>query len=565
MLAAIVSTVLADSKENDEQTEIDHLRAAYHRLHTADWRTKPPPTPTGTGASDGMSNIYAKVLSACYLTLFVFAFIQLGRTIVHRHKIKSFRFGFLLVCWMWTWLRVVWFLFESAAWPRWLSGLIYFLPNACQIATFSLLILFYAKLVHRHRWRFLRLRFLGFCILSNTAMVFLTLTFSILMDRVQKTEDEDPTSQDAHDVKEFVYKMYFISSAVFFGVLVILAAIYIRKLRAAPGSTAGTSKQEVILTSLIFLIFLSRCIWDVLAAFDSDSTVFRHQISESTNSHWKLMNLATFLSLFIWEVAPTLMVIVYFRNIPSTSDSHCVGAWTCFNQSECVRSCLGNWPCGFPPEYFEAIDLGGSHPQSQSPGVGDERSPTSGEPEPSYTRMDEDVGTSSALPPGSFVRSSSHMHSAYGRSYSSNNGGPPQQMGMQIGSLSANKGPVGSLAGGVHLGIAGHHTNGDLYGSPTWLNPHHPALTQLHTPPVRQSSHGVSSNMQHSFVHSHQHHYDEDDFARGAHPAAVAWTQQHQQQQSQQLDANRPGVNGTHEQTVHSSRYATTNRRDEEE
>lgn len=35
----------------------------------------------------------------------------------------------------------------------WLSTIIYFLPSACQIATFSLLILFYAKLVHRHYWR----------------------------------------------------------------------------------------------------------------------------------------------------------------------------------------------------------------------------------------------------------------------------------------------------------------------------------------------------------------------------------------------------------------------------
>lgn len=174
-----------------------------------------------------------------------------------------------------------------------LFAFFYFFLDACQICTFSLLILFYAKLVHRHRWRFLRFRFLGFCILSNTAMVFLTLTFSILMDRVQRTQNQDPTSEEARNVKEFVYKMYFISSAVFFGVLVVLAAFYIHKLRTARGSTAGTSKQEVAVTSMIFLIFLSRCIWDLMAAFDSESTLFRHQIWETQNTHVKLMNAAT--------------------------------------------------------------------------------------------------------------------------------------------------------------------------------------------------------------------------------------------------------------------------------
>jgi len=145
-------------------------------------------------------NLYAKFMAASYLALFVLAAVQLFRTVVHRHKIRSFRFGFLLVCWMWTALRVLfWFIVTLTTWPTWLSHLIYFLPNACQIGTFSLLILFYAKLVHRHRWRVLRLRFLSFCILANTALVLLTLTFSILMDRVQKAQQSDPTSSGQWD------------------------------------------------------------------------------------------------------------------------------------------------------------------------------------------------------------------------------------------------------------------------------------------------------------------------------------------------------------------------------
>lgn len=52
-------------------------------------------------------NVFAKFMAACYLVLMVLAGVQLLRTVMHRHKTMSFRFGFLLVCWAWTALRVL--------------------------------------------------------------------------------------------------------------------------------------------------------------------------------------------------------------------------------------------------------------------------------------------------------------------------------------------------------------------------------------------------------------------------------------------------------------------------
>ena len=80
-----------------------------------------------------VTTVYAQILSACYLTLSILSAIQLFRTIVHRHKIRSFRFGFLLVCFLWTMLRVVWFMVEMSNWPRWMAGVTYFLPSHKQI------------------------------------------------------------------------------------------------------------------------------------------------------------------------------------------------------------------------------------------------------------------------------------------------------------------------------------------------------------------------------------------------------------------------------------------------
>lgn len=105
---------------------------------------------------------------------------------------------------------------------------------------------------------------------------------------------------DAAGVQEFVNKMYFITCAIFFGVLVLLAGFYIQQLRTARRSTAGTSRQEVVVTSFIFVIFLSRCVWDFLAAFDSSSSLFRQGLWETTGKHVKLMNVETFFLLFIW-------------------------------------------------------------------------------------------------------------------------------------------------------------------------------------------------------------------------------------------------------------------------
>jgi hypothetical protein len=295
------------------------------------------------GALPFWPNVFAKTMSSCYLILCILAGVQLMRTIVHRHKTRSFRFGFLLLCWIWTALRVLfWFAVTLSTWPTWLWHLIYSLPSsvhihtsnnkkndiqiqifpfvvfpilthvmylcvswllccsdACQVGTFSLLILFYAKLVHRHRWRALRVRFLSFCILSNTAMVFLTIAFSVVMEKVQDAQDGDPSNEDAADVSEFVNKMYFLSCALFFGVLVVLAAFYIHKLRTARRSTAGTSKQEVAVTCIVFAIFLSRCIWDTLAAFDASSSLFRLGLCETPDSHVKLMATETFVLLFV--------------------------------------------------------------------------------------------------------------------------------------------------------------------------------------------------------------------------------------------------------------------------
>jgi len=458
-------------------------------------------------------NFFAKTMASCYLVLCVFAGVQLLRTIIHRHKTRSFRFGFLLVCWLWTALRVFfWFILTLDGTATWFWHLIYQLPNACQVGTFSLLILFYAKLVHRHRWRALRLRFLSFCILSNTAMVLLTVAFSVLMEKVENAQGDDPSSEDAADVSELVDKMYYLSCALFFGVLVILAAFYIHKLRTARRNTAGTSPQEVAVTCIVFAIFLSRCVWDALAAFDSTSSLFRQGLCETPDSHVKLMATETFVLLFVWEIVPTLMVVGYFRNIPATSDSYCVGKWACVGPGR-LRTCLEGWPFYLPAEYFEPSDMAGAGVLSPA-GMGsdDDGMPDLGvgrhgsdvgplgrinAPAPPYMAMrdtDTTGSQSSFLPPGSFVRSTPVNHANMHR---------PGVMGA---------------AGMQHLSVS----HADLYGSPTWLNAQHPALVHLSPSPHVGAAPPSSAQQQHPQSSYGQQQQQHPGYAHSSH---VAYTQ----------------------------------------
>ena len=62
--------------------------------------------------------------------------------------------------------------------------------------------------------------------------------------------------------------------------------------------------------------------FDLFASFPKDWTgdLFRQQINE--NDGVKIDGLTAIL-LFLWEIIPTALVLVYFRRIPTNKDTHC--------------------------------------------------------------------------------------------------------------------------------------------------------------------------------------------------------------------------------------------------
>jgi len=214
-----------------------------------------------------------------------------------------------------------------------------------------MLILFYAKIVYQHRWHEKRMYFVGTCLAVNVTMVILTCLYASFIDISIQRDD----SEEAYD-GEVIHIVYDIASSIFFGALVAPAIFYLRKVFAMNQSQPGISRQEIIIAFLVFVIFLSRCIVDLLAAFDIP--IFIHYISEikgEDGQRVKLLATSSFFLIFIWEIVPTLMVIVFFRKMPASRG----GVWAkikakFFENCNCCQNCFAK----APPQHLSVNDEG---------------------------------------------------------------------------------------------------------------------------------------------------------------------------------------------------------------
>ena len=281
--------------------------------------------------------VLAKTLIGLYGLICVLSLASLARIICHHHKLYSFRFFFLLLSFTWTLLRIAFFLSSPSSppssspctpstdpsWsdssPPYSSGyhlfvdMLYYLPTSCQLAMFSLLVLFYARLYHQHvhDWKRVERRCVLLFASLNTAMMAITLTFILVIQRPTHTEGSSSSA-----LLEVVHQGYFILSALFFLALTLIACYYFQRLyRHTPISPSVAS--HLSLSSLIFALLLSRGIFDAGAALDSSALFFRRQLYETRAG--VLIELPTFVLLCVWEVLPTLLVILYFRDVATVS------------------------------------------------------------------------------------------------------------------------------------------------------------------------------------------------------------------------------------------------------
>ena len=280
--------------------------------------------------------ILAKTLIALYSLICVLSLTSLAKIVCHHHKLLSFRAFFLALSLIWTLLRIAFFLsspssssctpsatLSDATRPssplyHFFIDLLYYLPSSCQLAMFSLLLLFYAKLYHQHlhTWKFVERKCCLLFASLNSLQLSSTVTFIVLI--------QQPTSSTA---LEWYHQSYFILTSVFFLTLFLIACYYFHLLHRHTHITSVLSSHHLSLSSVIFLLLLSRCIFDGGAALDSSAILFRRQLFE-TNAGI-LIELPTFLLLFLWEIVPTGLVILFFRDTPPPGGGIGGGGWGC--------------------------------------------------------------------------------------------------------------------------------------------------------------------------------------------------------------------------------------------
>lgn len=204
-------------------------------------------------------NFFAKTISIAYAVLFLVSAVQLALALVGRNKaLLSFRTAFLATVFVWSLLRVVfWFFVELHSSSVLLSTSVFFLPGSLQLAAFSLLLLFFVKLVHRHHWRALKRFFITACVVFNSALLTLTFLFAVLLDRLSALTE--PETEDAAHTSAILTRFFYILSGSFFGLLACVALYYVRRLAKMRALQQGTSHQELLVAAAIFALFLTRC------------------------------------------------------------------------------------------------------------------------------------------------------------------------------------------------------------------------------------------------------------------------------------------------------------------
>jgi len=253
-------------------------------------------------------------LAITYGALFLFELVQLGRIIYFRHKFRSFTVAFLTLCFFWAFLRGIFFAFivdnRWDAADNWIYSIIYWTPINIQFATFSLLVAYYAHLEHKQKgeWRIFKRRYTLIYGISN----LLFFGFECVLIILGIIYDDGATEP------LWLTNIHKIFSSIVFFILMCINGFYgfhISSTLAQKGSVVQTKllarlsfKKIVTVSVSLFLIFTFRCIYEFTSVLSVKSNFDIGQGKEYI----------TFLMFYIFEIIPTILVLVLFGQIRST-------------------------------------------------------------------------------------------------------------------------------------------------------------------------------------------------------------------------------------------------------
>eukprot|EP01112_Ceratiomyxa_fruticulosa_P014564 TRINITY_DN4185_c0_g1_i1.p1 TRINITY_DN4185_c0_g1~~TRINITY_DN4185_c0_g1_i1.p1 ORF type:complete len:348 (-),score=32.02 TRINITY_DN4185_c0_g1_i1:100-1143(-) len=245
------------------------------------------------------------------LTLFImYSFVaiavgfQLSRILYYRHNLLSFQFGFLLIGFIWSLLRsIFWGLFPIVDQVTWGITVLLWIPVNFEFATFSLLVLFFAHLVNKTTWEKIKNRYV--VVFAGINIILLILQ-CVWIGFAISTPNADFW---------FGFTQSILTASVFL-ILIVILAIYGWKLHKVMKTSklsiqAQIPPQILQATFVIFILFTSRFAWNVA------TIVGQFEVSLDSDAARDKVIIVT--GYFLWEIAPTVLVLFLFWRIPRTN------------------------------------------------------------------------------------------------------------------------------------------------------------------------------------------------------------------------------------------------------
>lgn len=246
--------------------------------------------------------------------------MQLLQILYYRHNLRSFHFAFLSLVFLWTALRGVFFA-ETMRWPVGLVLFLYTFPLDLQFATFSLVVVYLAFLYYRRRRDRARSLVVAVYAVANLAALIVTVSYIVLACRRNECRVSDSFDR-AHHVYMGVELVVLVVAYAYFVARIsmdeheLVFEFQEERFTLTPKSRARSASTPVRLqlaTLPLFAIFVSRCVYFFLEA----ASVWSIVIGDDDGGV-KRVSPVTFVLFVVWEIAPTAMVLGFFRRIPKT-------------------------------------------------------------------------------------------------------------------------------------------------------------------------------------------------------------------------------------------------------
>jgi len=280
--------------------------------------------------------VMCMILACCYLGIAFFSSWQLAKIIFYRHNCASFQVPFVMLSFLWTSIRAIFFGLHLKLSQKALFG-IFWVTNDLELTMYYLIVVFYIYWIKdedaERRLSLNTKRFrLGLQIMWGILVLVMFIKTFVTLSLCEDSGCNTETGDAAH-VQKFTYfvrAVEYLILAVVYTFIMILIQYRRRKLRISAfeirvrdGLTRhGTLKNTVVgrkLMTMFWLIFTTRCIFYFAS---TNGKVWTLDITMDENQN-KRFGIGVFILLFLWEILPTVMVLWCFSSIPTTNAGGC--------------------------------------------------------------------------------------------------------------------------------------------------------------------------------------------------------------------------------------------------